>query len=62
MKRLIGFFAISVLLIAPSLDSCLYLHEEWHNENPAKVNDHHSPTPEHNIAAPTDEGLSLIHI
>ena len=62
MKRLLGFFAISGLLIAPNLDSCLYLHEEWHNENPAKVNDHHSPTPEHNIAAPTEEGSAVREI
>ena len=62
MKRLLGFFAISGLLIAPNLDSCLYLHEEWHNENPAKVNDHHSPTPEHNITAPTEEGSAVREI
>ncbi len=62
MKRLIGFFAISGLLVASNLDSCVYLHEEWHNENPAKVNNHHSPTPEHNIAAPTEEGSSVREI
>ena len=56
MKRLIGFFAISGLLIAPNLDSCLYLNERWHDQSPATVNDYQSPTPEHNITIPTDEG------
>ena len=62
MKRLIGFIAISGMLIAPNLDSCLYVNEEWHNQHPAKVNEHHSPVPEHNIAAPTDEGSAIREI
>ena len=62
MKRLISFFAISGLLITPNFDSCEYFHGEWHNENPATINDHHSPTPEHNISAPTDEGSAVREI
>jgi len=57
MKRKLWILAVSGMILGiQSLNSCEYVHEEWHRPFAAHADhEHHSPTPEHNVMVPEEE-------
>lgn len=56
MKRFISLIVLGNLCFFSLVHSCEYVHEEWHTQSPADVQNHHSPVPEHNTVAPDQVG------